>query len=211
MCPHTNPLCMCSHTNRDSDEQGKDVGRRELEQCPASACVGRECSCRYTRTTSTKAARAHTDEMKADAGEEHVQAASEASHVSLTHVSLTHVSGTHVSGTRQQSQRRHSFPKADAREEHVQQVQQRSPAQRTHKGALRSGAAGCSGGGEGGWGGRSRSGVGRNESLLMSAAQALVHLSSMNFDLALPPPPERDTPRSPREPVDAEVDAEVRD
>ena len=166
-------------------------------------------SCSYTRTTSTKAARAHTDEMKADAGEE--QAASEASHVSLTHVSLTHVSGTHVSGTRQQSQGRHSFPKADAREEHVQQVQQRSPAQRTHKGALRSGAAGCSGGGEGGWGGRSRSGVGRNKSLLISAAQALVHLSSMNFDLALLHPPERDTPRCPREPVDAEVDAEVRD
>ena len=197
---------MCSHTNRDSDEQGKDVGRRELEQCSASACVGRACTCSYTRTTSTMAARAHTDEMKADVGEEHVQAASEASHVSLTHFSLTH-----VSGTRQQSQRRHSFPKADAREEHVQQVQQRSPAQRTHKGALRSGAAGCSGGGEGGWGWRSRSGVGRSESMLMSAAQALVHLSSMNFDLALPPPPERDTPRSPREPVDAEVDAEVRD
>jgi hypothetical protein len=163
-------------------------------------------SCSYTRTTSTKAARVHTDEMKADADEEHVQAASE-----VSHVSLTHVSGTHVSGTRQQSQGRHSFPKADAREEHVHQVQQRSPVQRTHKGAMRSGAAGWSGGGDGGWGGRSRSGVGRNESLLMSATQALVHLSSMNFDLAPPPPPERDTPRSPREPVDAEVDAEVRD
>ena len=204
MRPHTNPLCVCSNTNRDSDEQGKNVCRRELEQCPASACVGRACTCSYTRTASPMAA--HTDEMKADAGEEHVQAASEPSHVSLTYVSLTH-----VSGTRQQSQRRHSFPKADAREEHMQQVQQRSPAQRTHKGALRSGAAGCSGGGEGGRGGRSRSGVGRNESLLISAAQALVHLSSMNFDLALPHPPERDTPRCPREPVDAEVDAEVRD